>query len=237
MQEKDNQEIDTMATGESTGQPTGENAGKAADGNDGQAAGENAGQAADRNAGQAVSENAVQEAGESEVQAGAGTGPEEKDEAKAELEALKAVLEEKSKKCDEYFSLLQRTAAEYDNYRKRTAKEKEALYADAVSDVVAAFLPVIDNIERALKACSEHGNGQSIKEGIELVSKQVNDVLAKLGVEQIKSVGEEFNPEVHNAVMHVEDENYGKNVVVEEFQKGYIYRDKVIRYSMVKVAN
>lgn len=154
-----------------------------------------------------------------------------------ELEAIKAQLEEKSIKCEEYFSMLQRTAAEFDNYKKRTLKEKEALYSDAVSDVVVSFLPVIDSIERALQLCSGKENEQSINEGIGLVDRQIKDVLKKLGVEEIKSVGETFDPNIHNAVMHVEDEAYGHNVIVEEFQKGYIYKERVIRHSMVKVAN
>jgi molecular chaperone GrpE len=156
-----------------------------------------------------------------------------------ELEKLKKQLEVKSKQCDEYFGMLQRTAAEYDNFRKRTAREKEVLYSEALSDVIAAFLPVIDNIERALGACSQNDeeDEQSIKEGINLIYRQINDILKKLGVEEIKSIGEGFDPKVHDAVMHVEDESYEDGVVVEEFQKGYIYKDKVIRHSVVKVAN
>jgi molecular chaperone GrpE len=156
-----------------------------------------------------------------------------------ELEKLGEQLEEKTKQCDEYYGMLQRTAAEYDNFRKRTAKEKEALYSEALSDVIAAFLPVIDNIERALGACSQNNeeDEQSIKEGINLIYRQINDILKKLGVEGIKSVGESFDPKVHDAVMHIEDESYEDGIVVEEFQKGYIYKDKVIRHSVVKVAN
>lgn len=154
-----------------------------------------------------------------------------------ELEVIKSQLDDKSKKCDEYFNMLQRTAAEYENYRKRTAREKDTLYSEAVSDVVAAFLPAIDSIERAIQVCSKEGSDQSIREGIELVSKQIKSIMDNIGVQEIKTVGEEFNPEVHNAVMHIDDDSYGQNLVVEEFQKGYIYKDKVIRYSMVKVAN
>jgi molecular chaperone GrpE len=156
-----------------------------------------------------------------------------------ELEKLREQLEEKTKQCDEYFDMLQRTAAEYDNFRKRTAKEKEVLYSEALGDVIAAFLPVIDNIERALGACSQNNeeDEQSIKEGINLIYRQINDILKKLGVKEIKSVGEVFDPKVHDAVMHIEDESYEDGIVVEEFQKGYIYKDKVIRHSVVKVAN
>ena len=154
-----------------------------------------------------------------------------------EIENLKKQINEKTKKCDEYLDMLQRTAAEFDNYKKRTAREKEALYTDALSDVVKSFLPVLDSVDRALEVCGKESTKESLAEGIELIGKQIQAVLKNLGVEQIKSIGEEFNPELHNAVMHVEDEAYGQNVVVEEFQKGYIYKDRVIRHSMVKVAN
>lgn len=154
-----------------------------------------------------------------------------------ELDAVKKELEEKTKKCEEYLDKLQRTAAEFDNFKKRSVKEKEALYVDAVSDVISAFLPVIDNVERALKALSADSSAQSLKEGVEMVFKQFMDTLKNLGVEEIKALNETFDPMLHNAVMHVEDDTYGHSVVVEEFQKGYKYKDKVIRYSMVKVAN
>jgi len=161
----------------------------------------------------------------------------ESNQSSDELEKIKTQLEEKSKQCEEYFEKLQRTAAEFDNYKKRTAREKEALYFDAKSEVVAAFLPVVDNLERAIEAAKNATNAESLKEGIELVYRQMQDVLKKLDVEVIEAVGNEFDPNLHNAVSHIEDENYGSNVVVEEFQKGYICKDKVIRYSMVKVAN
>jgi molecular chaperone GrpE len=154
-----------------------------------------------------------------------------------EIEELKANCEEKTKQCEEYFNMLQRTAAEFDNFKKRTAREKEALYQDATSDVVAAFLPVIDNLERAIQAANNDAGGNSLKEGIELVYRQFSEVMKKLKVEVIEAVSKEFDPNLHNAVSHVDDDNYGDNVVVEEFQKGYIFKDKVIRHSMVKVAN
>lgn len=154
-----------------------------------------------------------------------------------EVEEIKAKLEEKSKQCEEYFDKLQRTAAEFDNFKKRTAKEKEALYSDATSEVVAAFLSVVDNLERAIEAANKEANVNSLKDGVELVYRQFKDVLQKLNVEVIEAVGNEFDPNLHNAVSHVDDEQYGNNIIVEEFQKGYIYKDKVVRYSMVKVAN
>ena len=153
-----------------------------------------------------------------------------------EVEALKAQLESKSKQCEEYFGALQRSAAEFDNYKKRTAREKENLYVDASSDVVGAFLPVIDNLERAVQA-SNKDDVQSLKGGVELVLRQIKDVLKNLGVEEIESVGKNFDPQLHNAVMHIEDDSYGENVVVEEFQKGYMLKDKIIRHSMIKAAN
>lgn len=152
-----------------------------------------------------------------------------------ELESLKVQLEEKSRKSDEYMNLLQRTAAEFDNFRKRTAREKEALYSDAVSDVVLAMLPGIDNLERAMSSSSE--DSKSLREGLEMVLRQFKDSLKKLGVEEIKCIGQEFNPELHNAVLHIEDESVDGNVIVDELQKGYVLNDKVIRHSMVKVAN
>jgi len=158
------------------------------------------------------------------------------DDINKKLEALKTELDEKTKKCDEYFNMLQRTAAEFDNYKKRTLKEKESIYYDAVADVIAAFLPVIDNLERALNSSCEE-NSDSLREGIELILRQVREILKNNNVEEIKAVGEKFDPQLHNAVMHVEDENEGEGVVVEEFLKGYIIKDKVIRHSMVKVAN
>jgi molecular chaperone GrpE len=133
--------------------------------------------------------------------------------------------------------MLQRTAAEFDNYKKLTAREKEALYSEALCDAVGAFLPVVDNLDRALDACSKEGSVQTLRDGVELVSRQLKDIMKKLGVEEIKSTGEEFDPQLHNAVMHIEDDAYGHNVVIEEFQKGYRIKDRIIRHSMVKVAN
>ena len=127
-----------------------------------------------------------------------------------------------------------RTLAEYDNYRKRTIKEKESIYPEAKAVVVEKFLPVMDNFQRALDSAE---NKDAFYEGVAMVKKQMDEVLASLGVEEIKAVGEEFNPEFHNAVMHCDDEEAGENIVVEEFQKGYKIGDRVIRHSMVKVAN
>ncbi len=127
-----------------------------------------------------------------------------------------------------------RLAAEYDNYRKRTAKEKEAAWTEAKAQTVAAFLPVFDNLERALK---QETADEAYKKGVEMTMKGLQDALAGLGVEMIPALGEAFDPNRHNAVMHVDDEGAGENTIVEVFQQGFICGDKVIRFSVVKVAN
>ncbi|AGK97069.1 nucleotide exchange factor GrpE [Clostridium pasteurianum] len=128
---------------------------------------------------------------------------------------------------------LLRTAAEYENYRNRTAKEKEGIYSDACLDVLKDILPALDNMERA---SSIEGSVEDLKKGIDMTVRQFKESLTKLGVEEIDASGE-FDPNIHNAVMHVEDENLGENAIAEVLQKGYKKEDKVIRYSMVKVAN
>ena len=127
-----------------------------------------------------------------------------------------------------------RLMAEFDNYKKRSAKERENIYTDVRVDTVTKFLPVFDNLERALKAETAD---DAFKRGVEMTFNQLVDVFKKLGVEEIESVGKTFDPTMHNAVMHVEDEQYGESEIVEEFQKGFKIGDKVIRFSMVKVAN
>ena len=127
-----------------------------------------------------------------------------------------------------------RLAAEYDNYRKRTAKEKESIWADAKASVVASFLPVYDNLERALK---QDTADEAYKKGVEMTMTQLKDVLSKLGVTEIDAAGQPFDPKLHNAVMHVEDENLRENTVAEVFQAGFQLGEKVIRFAMVKVAN
>ena len=154
-----------------------------------------------------------------------------------ELEAVKSELEEQARKCGEYLDRLQRTVAEFDNFKKRTAREKEALYDDAVCDVIREFLPVIDNLERAQNAVSSDSSAQSLKDGVEMVFRQFREILNNIGVEEIKALNETFDPMRHNSVMHLEDESFGTALSWREFRKGYIYRDRVIRYSMVKVAN
>lgn len=145
--------------------------------------------------------------------------------------------EDLNKKLDELNDRLMRTLAEYDNFRKRTFKEKEMLYTDVKANTIEEFLPVLDNLERAVKAAEVAEDVSTIKNGIELILKQFLEVFAKLSVDEIPAVGEQFDPQMHNAVMHIEDDTIDHNTVVEQFQKGYKVKDKVIRHSMVKVAN
>ena len=130
-----------------------------------------------------------------------------------------------------------RTLAEYENYRKRTEKEKSDLYSYAVKDVMTKILPVLDNLERGLAALPEEAKDDPVAEGMDKINKQFVKALDDIGVKPIEAAGQPFDPKYHNAVMHVEDEELGENVVAEELQKGYTYRDTVVRYSMVKVAN
>ncbi len=127
-----------------------------------------------------------------------------------------------------------RLAAEYDNFRKRSAKEKESAWTDAKASTAAAFLPVYDNLERALKApCTD----EAYAKGVEMTMNQLKEVLTKLNIEEIPALGETFDPNLHNAVMHVDDESVAENTIVEVFQAGFKTGDKVIRFAMVKVAN
>lgn len=135
---------------------------------------------------------------------------------------------------DQNLERLQRLMAEFDNYRKRTEKEKTIVYDMAVSSIVTDLLGTIDNFERALKQeCTD----KAFYDGVSMIYKQLISTIEKVGVEVIKTVDTEFNPKLHNAISHVEDENFPKNYVIEELQKGYIYKDKVLRHSLVKVAN
>ena len=127
-----------------------------------------------------------------------------------------------------------RLAAEYDNYRKRTAKEKESLWTDAKADTIQAFLPVYDNLERAMK---QDTSDEAYKKGVEMTMNQLKEVFAKLGVTEIEAEGKPFDPNLHNAVMHIEDGNIGENTVAQVFQTGFMLGEKVIRFAMVQVAN
>ncbi|ABP67338.1 GrpE protein [Caldicellulosiruptor saccharolyticus DSM 8903] len=154
------------------------------------------------------------------------------------IEALKKQLEEKEREVEEYKSLCQQIAADFDNYKKRIAKDKENMYYEVVADVIGKLLPIVDNFERAISSAKESENtNEEFLKGLEMIKKQIDDIFSKLGVEPIEALNKEFDPYLHNAIMHVEDERYGKNIVIEEFQKGYKIKDRVIRYSLVKVAN
>jgi len=143
--------------------------------------------------------------------------------------------DKKDEKIEELTDKVKRQMAEFDNYRKRTEKEKASMYIVGAKDIVEKILPVVDNFERGL-AMAE-GSEDPFVEGMEKIYKQLMTTLDEMGVKPIEAVGQEFNPDFHNAVMHVEDEEAGENVIVEEFQKGYLYKDFVVRHSMVKVAN
>lgn len=139
-------------------------------------------------------------------------------------------------KYDELYDKYLRVLAEYDNFKKRTQKEKEELYGTAKADTIEKLLPVVDNLERAISALSETESSE-FSEGVKMVTKQFFEILEKLGVTAIDALGSQFDPNLHNAVMHVDDEEYDTNVVIEQFMKGYQMKDRVIRHSMVKVAN
>lgn len=151
-----------------------------------------------------------------------------------------AELEEANKKIEEMTAELAalndkylRLAAEYENFRRRTARERDNIYADAFEMALAAFLPVVDNLERA----AQYTDGENVAKGVALVLKSVGDIFAKLGITEIEALGKPFDPAYHNAVMHVEDPEKGESEVVEVLQKGYIKGERVMRYAMVKVAN
>ena len=169
-------------------------------------------------------------------------GAEESGEAKAEPEKEKRFFgkkkekkDKKDEKIEELTDQLKRQMAEFDNYRKRTEKEKASMYVIGARDIVEKMLPIVDSFERGLATVSD--SEDPFAQGMEKVYKQLMTAFDELGVKPIEAVGQEFNPDLHNAVMHVEDENAGENVIVEEFQKGYTYKDFVVRHSMVKVAN
>jgi len=152
---------------------------------------------------------------------------------KKKVKKLETELEEANRRADELNEKYMRMLAEYDNFRKRSAKEREGIYGDACADVLTAILPVLDNLERA-EAC---GDTEGLAKGLELTLKSFREILEKLGVNEIESVGQTFDPNLHNAVMHIEDDQYGENEIAEVLMKGYVKGDKVIRYAMVKVAN
>lgn len=152
---------------------------------------------------------------------------------KKKIKSLEAELAEANKKADEINEKYMRMLAEYDNFRKRSAKERESVYADAYTDAVTAILPVLDNLERA-EGCTD---AEGLSKGLELTLKGFREVLEKMGIKEIEAMGKTFDPNLHNAVFHVDDDSFGESEIVEVLMKGYTKGDKVIRYSMVKVAN
>ncbi len=151
--------------------------------------------------------------------------------ADAELAELQKKLEKAQADYEECNDRYLRMMAEYDNFRKRSAKEKDGIYADAFADCIGNILPILDNLERASKS----DNFEGVKKGLEMTAKAFEDAMQKMGVTEVDT--KTFDPNLHNAVMHVEDDNFGESEIVEVFQKGYCKGDKVIRYAMVKVAN
>ena len=151
---------------------------------------------------------------------------------KEQMEKMEGLAKQLAEEHDQYLRL----AAEYDNYRKRTAKEKEGIYANAKIDTIKGMLPVYDNLERGLAQFGAEDDGPH-KKGLEMIFNQYKEALTKLGVTPIDCVGKEFDPERHNAVMHIEDESCGENTVVEVLQQGFMLGDKVLRFAIVKVAN
>ena len=143
----------------------------------------------------------------------------------------------KDEKIDELNDKLRRSMAEFDNYRKRTDKEKSAMYEIGAKDVIEKILPIVDNFERGLNTIPEDAKGTAFAEGMEKIYKQFVKTLDDLGVKPIEAVGKPFDPNFHNAVMHVEDEKLGENVVAAELRKGYTYKESIVRHSMVQVAN
>ena len=179
------------------------------------------------------------ETAKTETEAEAETAP-ETEEAETETETeteAEPEVDEKDRKIAELEDKFKRLFAEFDNFRKRTEIEKSGRYAEGEKNILLKVLPLMDNFERALSAVPEEQKEDAFVKGMELVYKSFTDALSAVGVKPIEAVGQPFNADYHNAVMHVDDENEPENTVVDEFQKGYMFGDKVLRYSMVKVAN
>ena len=180
-------------------------------------------------------EDVAQEETEAEVEETEDS--EETTEEKKKLFGRKPKKDPRDEKIEELTDRVTRQMAEFDNFRKRTEKEKSAMYEIGAKSVIEKLLPIVDNFERGFSTVAEEDKEDSFVKGMEMVYKQISTMFETNGVKPIEAVGQEFNPDLHNAVMHVEDETVGENIIVEEFQKGYTYHDAVVRYSMVKVAN
>ena len=161
------------------------------------------------------------------------TQEKKKKPAKKETEKLEEKIAELEAQLLEKEDRILRLAAEYDNFRRRSREEREAAYSAALADAVSEFLPLTDNLERA----QQFDDADKVRDGLVMIAKSVESVFAKLGIEEVGLAGEQFDPNLHNAVLHVEDENLGENVIVEVFQKGYKKGNKIIRFAMVKTAN
>lgn len=181
-------------------------------------------------------EAAEDEAKEAETEDSKESDTEEKKSGK-KLFGKKDKKDKKDEKIEELTDRLTRQMAEFDNFRKRSEKEKSQMYEIGAKDVIEKILPVVDNFERGLQGLTEEEKADPFVEGVDKIYKQLMTTLEGIGVKPIEAVGQEFDPDFHNAVMHVEDEAFGENTIAEEFQKGYTYRDSVVRHSMVKVAN
>ena len=191
-----------------------------------------------------TTETAAEEQAATEDTREAAAEPEEKDDASSEEEDSKKKgffgkkkKDKKDTQIEELTDRVQRQMAEFDNFRKRTEKEKAAMFEVGAKSVIEQLLPTVDNFERGFASVTDEQKEDPFVQGMEKVYRQLMASLESIGVKPIEAVGQEFNPNFHNAVMHVEDEEAGENIIVEEFQKGYLYRDTVVRHSMVKVAN
>ena len=182
-------------------------------------------------------EKTESEASKEETKASETENKEASKEEKKEEKASEKKKDPKDEKIDELNDKLKRSMAEFDNYRKRTDKEKSAMYEIGAKDVIEKILPIVDNFERGLNSIPEDAKGTAFADGMEKIYKQFVKILDDMGVKPIEAVGKPFDPNFHNAVMHVEDENLGENVVAAELQKGYTYKDSIVRHSMVQVAN
>ena len=178
----------------------------------------------------------VEEAEETSEETGSEEAKEDA-EKKTDKKLFGKKKDKKDEKIEELTDKLTRQMAEFDNFRKRTEKEKSQMYEVGAKDIIEKILPVVDNFERGLDAVKEEDKEDPFVQGMEKVYKHLVTTLEGIEVKPIEAVGQPFDPNFHNAVMHVEDENFGENIVAEEFQKGYTYRDSVVRHSMVKVAN
>ena len=184
-------------------------------------------------------ENTAEAEAEESAEAGEETGEDQEESSgeKKKFFGKKNKKDKKDEKIEELTDRITRQMAEFDNFRKRSEKEKSQMYEIGAKDIIEKILPVVDNFERGLDTVPEEEKGSPFAEGMEKIYKQLMTTLESVGVKPIEAVGQEFNPDFHNAVMHVEDEEFGENIIAEEFQKGYMYRESVVRHSMVKVAN